>query len=542
MFHFRSTPRRRGRGVTVSGSGRAAVPGEGVTALIHTGGAPLSIVDGVRGFAAAQPGVVAVTDGDRSQTYGELDERSSRVATALLGAGHTGGDRVAVLLGNRLEYCEVAAGIAKAGLVMVPLNPRMTAPEVDYVVGHSGARGLVLDDALAGIADGVATAMHTVLSIGGASLGPSYEDALGTARAVDPRVAIDENDPFCIAYTSGTTGKPKGVLISHRSRALTFTMSALEYGLGTGRRSIAVAPMYHGAGFAFGYAPVYTGGTVSMLRSWDPESFLAMIQAQRAQSVFLVPTHAQMIRNLTEEPGARFDLSSLDTIYFNAAALPTPLKEWVLDAFPGAGVHELYGSTEGGIISNLRPLDARRKAGSVGHPWHFTDVRVVDDEGQPVAPGEPGELFSRSPYLMNGYLDDDEATAACTTDDGFLTCGDVVTVDDEGYIRIVDRTKDLIISGGVNVYPRDVEEAVLRFPGVREVAVVGVPHATWGEQVVAYVVLAPGVVVSQESLDEHLRGSLAAYKIPRAVVTVEALPRNASGKVLKRDLRDTYTA
>jgi long-chain acyl-CoA synthetase len=508
--------------------------------VIRTGGADLSIVDGVRGFAAAQPGVAAVVDGDRVQTYGELDERSSRVGSALLGAGLSPGDAVAVLLGNRLEYCEVAAGIAKAGLVMVPLNPRMTGPEVDYIVGHSGARGLVLDDALAGIADGVAPAMHCVLSIGGSGLGPAYEDALAAARAVDPRIAVDENDPFCVAYTSGTTGRPKGVLISHRSRALTFTMSALEYGLGTGRRSIAVAPMYHGAGFAFGYAPVFTGGTVSMLRGWDPEAFLAMIERDRAQSVFLVPTHAQMIRNLVDDPASRFDLSSLDTLYFNAAALPTPLKEWVLDAFPGAGVHELYGSTEGGIISNLRPLDARRKAGSVGHPWHFTEVRVVDDEGNPVAPGEPGELFSRSPYLMNGYLDDPEATAACTTDDGFLTCGDVVTLDDEGFIRIVDRKKDLIISGGVNVYPRDVEEAVLTLAGVREVAVVGVPHDTWGEQVVAYVVAAPGAQISTEVVDEHLRGTLAAYKIPRDVVTVDALPRNASGKVLKRDLRETY--
>jgi long-chain acyl-CoA synthetase len=507
---------------------------------LAAGGAPLSIVDGVRGFAAAQPGVAAVIDGDRVQTYAELDERSSRVAQALLGAGLVPGDKVAVLLGNRLEYCEVAAGLAKAGLVMVPLNPRMTAPEVDYIVGHSGARALVLDDALSGIADGVAPGMHQVLAMSGTQLGPSYEDALAAARSDDPRVAIAETDPFCVAYTSGTTGKPKGVLISHRSRSLTFVMSALEWGLGTGRRSIAVAPMYHGAGFAFGYAPVYTGGTVAMLRGWDPEAFLAMIEKERAQSVFLVPTHAQMLRNLTEEPGSRFDLSSLDTINFNAAALPTPLKEWVLDAFPGVGVHELYGSTEGGIISNLRPLDARRKAGSVGHPWHFTEVRVVDDEGNPVAPGEPGELFSRSPYLMNGYLDDAEATAACTTEDGFLTCGDVVTVDDEGYIRIVDRKKDLIISGGVNVYPRDVEEAVLTFPGIREVAVVGVPHDTWGEQVVAYVVPSPGVEVSTDALDEHLRGVLAAYKIPRDVVSVEALPRNASGKVLKRDLRDTY--
>ena len=314
----------------------------------------------------------------------------------------------------------------------------------------------------------------------------------------------------------------------------------MEWGLGTGRRSIAVAPMYHGAGFAFGYTPVFTGGTVSMLRAWDPEALLAMIARDRAQSVFLVPTHAQMLRALGDEVWARYDLSSLDTLYFNAAALPVALKEWVLERFPGVGVHELYGSTEGGVISNLRPADARRKAGSVGHPWFMTEVRVVDDDGQPVAPGEPGELFSRSPYLMNGYLDDAEATAACTTDDGFLTCGDVVTVDDEGFIRIVDRKKDLIISGGVNVYPRDVEEAILRHPAVAEAAVIGVPDDTWGERVVAYVVPRSGASVDAAELDAHLRPLLAAYKLPRSVVAVDGLPRNASGKVLKRDLRATY--
>jgi long-chain acyl-CoA synthetase len=172
----------------------------------------------------------------------------------------------------------------------------------------------------------------------------------------------------------------------------------------------------------------------------------------------------------------------------------------------------------------------------------MTEVRVVDDAGQPVRPGEPGELFSRSPFLMNGYLKDEAATAACTTDDGFMTCGDVVTVDDEGYIRIVDRKKDMIISGGVNVYPRDVEDAVLTHPAVREVAVVGVPHETWGEQVVAYVVTQPDAALTLDELDIHLRDQLAGYKIPRELVVIEALPRNASGKVLKRDLRSSYTS
>ena len=241
-------------------------------------------------------------------------------------------------------------------------------------------------------------------------------------------MVVGEQDPFCIAYTSGTTGRPKGVVISHRSRALTFYMSALEWGLGTGRVSAAIAPMYHGAGFAFGFAPVFTGGTVTMLRAWDPEEMLALVERDRVQSAFLVPTHAQMIRALGNAALDRHDLSSLDTLYFNAAALPWALKEWVMEQFPACGVHELYGSTEGGIVTNLRPADQRRKPGSVGHPWYLTEIRVVDEAGQPVGPGEPGELFSRSPYLMNGYHDDPEATAACTTEDGFLTCGDIVTL------------------------------------------------------------------------------------------------------------------
>lgn len=509
---------------------------------IRTGGAPLSIVDGIRVFAGAQPSTLAVIDGTRTLTYRELDERASRLGQALMGAGLIPGQTVSVLLGNRLEYCEVAAGIAKAGLVMVPLNPRMTAPEVEYIVEHSESRALVLDDALSSAAAGVAGGLATVLSIDGRTLGRSYEDALAATSGVDPLVPIDEQAPFCVAYTSGTTGKPKGVMISHRSRALTFLVSAMEWNLGMGRRSIAVAPMYHGAGFAFGFSPVHTGGTVSMLRSWSPEALLAMIESDRAQSVFLVPTHAQMLKSLGPERIAAYDLSSLDTLFFNAAALPTHLKTWVMETFPGVGVHELYGSTESGIITDLRPADAVRKPGSVGQAWFLTEIKVLDDEGKPVAPGVPGELFSRSPYLMNGYLKDPEATAACTSEDGFITCGDVVIQDEDGCIHIVDRKKDVIISGGSNVYPREVEEAALRHPSVREIAVIGAPDPTWGEQVVAVVVLEDGSSLTLEALDAHLRPLLGGYKMPRELVVVDALPYNASGKVLKRNLRETYAA
>ena len=508
---------------------------------IGRGGAHLNIANGIREFAIATPGATAVVDGDRRLSYSALDERSRRFGNALLAAGLAPADRVAVVLGNRLEYPEIAAGIARVGMEMVPINPRLVTGEVDYIVGHSEARAVVLDDALSEMMAPV-VASHApafVLSIDGTQLGADYESALGSASSADAAIEIDETKPFCVAYTSGTTGRPKGVQISHRSRSLTFYGTALEWGLGPGRPTIAVAPMYHGAGFAFGYGALHVGGELWMLRSFDPAALLAMITASRAQSVFLVPTHAQMIRSLGDDAIRSHDTSSLETLYFNAAPMPHPLKVWVAETFPHAGLHELYGSTEAGIVSNCRPADVLRKPGSVGPPWLMTEVRVVDAAGAAVSPGGTGELFSRSPYLMNGYLKDPEATAACTTDDGFLTSGDVARVDEDGFLYIVDRVKDMIISGGVNIFPREVEDVLVTHPAVRDVAVVGLPSEKWGEEVAAIVVAEPGGK-AMEDLDHHCRAALAAFKVPRRYEFVEALPRNAAGKILKRELRDKY--
>ncbi|WP_395103799.1 class I adenylate-forming enzyme family protein [Actinomadura sp. SCN-SB] len=502
--------------------------------------AQMNIASGIREFAISTPHATAVIDEDRRLTFAELDDRSNRVAGLLMDAGLTAGSRVAVLLGNQLEYMEVAAGAAKAGVAMVPLNPRGTAAEHASLITRSGARGLIADAAFEANVPELAEDLPLALSLGSQDWGRPYDKALAGSRATDPRVEVDETSPFCVQYTSGTTGQPKGALLTHRSRVLTMFGCAVDFGLGPGKRTAAVAPMALGAGFAFAYAGPFMGGQTSMLHRWDPERLLHMIERDRLQTVFLVPTHAQTMRQVMEQSPRKYDLSSLETFYFNAAALPVPLKEWVMETFPHVGVHELYGSTEAGVVTNLRPADALRKAGSVGHPWFMTEVRLLDDEGREVPPGEPGELFGRSPYTMAGYLDDPEATARAIRPDGFLTSGDVAVRDEEGFITIVDRKKDLIISGAANVYPREVEDVLLGCDGVSEVAVVGLPDEKWGEAVGAFIVPREGRTVDLGELEASVRARLAGYKTPKVWKVVDALPRNSNGKILKRVLRDTY--
>lgn len=511
-----------------------------VLVALMSGGAQLNMANGVREFALSIPDKVAVIDGDRELTYGELGDRSARVAQGLLAAGLNPGSRVAVLLGNRMEYFEISAGIAMAGMTMIPLNSRSVSHELEYIFGKSRAQALILDSALAPATETVRDGLQAIWSIGASDFADEYETVLAHSSNRDPMIEVDEDDTYIIMFTSGTTGKPKGVQLSHRGRTLTCYSTALEYGLGPTRRTMAVAPMYHGAGFSFAYSSVVVGGEISVLRSWDPEEFLRLAEKHRTQTVFMVPTHAQTLRALDKGP-SEYDLSHLDTIYFNAAALPKVLKEWVFDAFPDAGIYEIYGSTEAAVVTVLRPEDARRKIGSVGHPCFMTEVRVVDEEGNPVGPNEPGELFSRSPHLMTGYLDDPEATAACTTDDGFISAGDIAIRDEEGFIYIVDRKKDMIVTGGVNIFPREIEELIATHPAVHEVAVVGVPDEKWGESAVAVVVLRQGAEASPEELEAHIEPMIASFKKPKRWEFSSGLPRNASGKIVKREVVDAIS-
>ncbi|MFV2125395.1 class I adenylate-forming enzyme family protein [Micromonospora sp. LOL_013] len=501
----------------------------------------LNMAAGIREFGRATPRRVAVVDGDREVTFGALHQRSSQLASATLDRGLAPGERIAVLSNNRYEYFEISAAMAKAGIPTVPLNPRNNVTDNAYILAHSAVQGIILADDLADRVDGLLDGLRLVLSFDG-GVGEHYGRFLDGGRAVDPQVPVDELDPFCVTYTSGTTGRPKGVLLTHRGRVLTAFGVGLDYGLGPNRSTIAVAPMYHGAGFEFAYAAPMLGGSCTVLPTWDPERLLDLMVSSRAETVFLVPTHAQHIRRFCPEPVARYDLSALKTLYFNAAALPVALKEWVIEAFPGVEVHELYGSTECSIVTNLRPEFALDRAGSVGHPWFWNEVRLVDEDGAQVGPGEPGELYARSPLLLTGYLNDEEATRAGYDADGFFSVGDIAVRDEEGFISIVDRKKDMIIAGGVNIFPREIEEVIARHGPVDEVAVVGVPDEVYGERVAAFVVSRYGQQIDVSALDGYVREHVARYKVPREWHLVDQLPRNPSGKILKRTIRDEYVS
>lgn len=500
---------------------------------------PVLIADGVRASAQRSPDKVALSLREHALTYRELVERMNRVSNlALHGLGLAPGDHAALMAPNCLEFIEIVAGLASVGVPPAMVNPRLTAPELAYIANDAGARALFVHESLEELArDADLKTVERIVVIGA-----GYEDLLSAAATSAPAVPLAEWDPFCISYTSGTTGNPKGVLLSHRSRSLVFYGMAVEYGCYSPEdRALAVAPLYHGGGFAFAMAPIFFGGTCEILPRFDPEELLRVIAEVAITNAFMVPTHFNAVFGLGDQVAARADTSSLRTIISNAAPLPQATKVRIVEWLGDGILHETYGSTEGGIITNLRPQDQLRKEQCVGQPFPCTEVRLLDDGGEEVPAGEVGEVFNRSPYLFNGYWGLPEATAQAFRD-GWLSVGDLARKDDEGHLYIVDRKNDMILTGGVNVYPREIEEVLHEHPAVAEAAVVGVPDDYWGEAVKAVVALRSGCQATSEDIIDFCRHDLAGFKLPKSVDFVGALPRNAAGKVLRRELRDAAQA
>ena len=494
----------------------------------------LTIGRGIRNSAARAPAKIAIRCDGVSLPYGELSARILRVAQAALASGLGPGDNVTLLAPNCLEYVEIVAGLSDVGVVVVTANSHMTSSELNAILTDSDSRALFVHPVCADVAAGSDAANRGPVF----SIGSSYEQWRDQRYDVLPLPVIADDSTFAISYTSGTTGKPKGIMLSHRSRTLTFLAMAVEYGCyGPDDHGLAVAPLYHGGGFAFGVVPLFTGGCCTMLSSFDPEQLLRELEATQATSVFVVPTHVSALFALPEATRARYRFPHLKTVISNAAPLPQSAKEQLVDYFGEGKLFECYGSTEACIVSNIRPGDVLRKRDSVGLPFPYTEISILDDDGHPVTPGDSGVVYSRSPYLFNGYWKYPEETAAAWHED-WVTAGDLGRQDEEGFLYIEGRAKDMIISGGVNIYPKEVETVIERFPGVAEAVVVGAPDPHWGERVVAFVVGKGKAEVDIVALEAHCRTDLSNFKVPKEYRLVDSVPRNPTGKLLRRILRD----
>ncbi|MDO9352384.1 MAG: AMP-binding protein [Solirubrobacteraceae bacterium] len=498
---------------------------------------PLTVADGIRVSTGRTPHKIALREGDRTLTYLQLRSRVHRVGNAALhGLGLTPGDHVAILSPNRLEYPELVIGLAGAGLAAATVSPRATLAEMSHVVGDSQARALFADPRLAAEAEELGRE-HGIPVV---TLGEGYEAWLSSASDAHPGIVPDEWDTMVIHYTSGTTGEPKGVLCPHRSRTFNYLAMAAEYGsYGPRDHGLTIAPMYHGAGLSFTLANLFLGGSATILTSFEPERVLAALAAERITNTFMVPTHFHGLFGLGDDRIADHGRCSLKTIVSNAAPLSQAMKERIVGALGEDLLFECYGSTEGGVVSNLAPADQLVKERSVGLPFPATEIKILGDDGRPVQQGEVGELFSRSPYLFVGYQGRPEATAE-TLRDGWFSAGDLARQDEEGYIYLVDRKGDKIITGGLNVYPREVEELLARHPLVGEAAVFGIDDARWGEAIQAVVTIDPSGsgAFSEDDIIAFCREHLSAYKVPKQIEVTDSLPRNAAGKVLRRVLRD----
>ncbi len=517
--------------------------------------------DVLRVNAFKWPDKIGIKDMNKAYTFKQWDDRACRLANALADMGLKKGERFAVLAYNCVEWLEIYAAAAKGGFVCVPIMFRLAQPEMEYILSHCEAKVLIVQGGKdrdgaelpwVTMAEGMKKNLPTVEKyISFAIDNPhfdgfaSYEDVIAAASPEEPAVSVDADDIWVIMYTGGTTGRPKGVMKSHANLFAQYFIMVYDHQFNFDDTNLLVMPCCHVNSLFYSFVVTWVGGTVMAYNmvSFNPEDLLKTFAEQKVTFTSLVPTHYIMLLALPDEVKAKFDVTCVKKLLCSSAPARRDTKLGILKMFPNSNLYEAYGSTEAGIVTVLKPHEQMTKLGSIGREVMGTDIlKLYDEDGNLVTkPNEVGELYSRSSMLFEGYWKDPEKTAAAMKGE-YFSAGDMAYIDEDGYYTLVDRKANMIISGGENIFPSEVENCVGGHPAVKDVAVIGVPHEKWGEQVTAIVVLHENQTATPDEISGFCKGKIAGFKVPKNVILIKdsEMPRSAAGKILHRLLREQF--
>jgi acyl-CoA synthetase (AMP-forming)/AMP-acid ligase II len=502
------------------------------------------------------PDRTAISFEGKRFSYGDLSERSNRLANALMGMGVQKGDMVAVLQVNCSEFVETYFAVAKVGAIFVPLNFRAKSDELSYMVSNCEAKALCVGERYVDMVNEFRPQCphteHFICYESKQDGMEAYSDVLAAASPEEVFTEIDDDDVTILMYTAGTTGRPKAVPLTHNSFSTYVLSNVTPVDMEIEETNILTVPLYHVAGVQAVMAAIYGGRTLAMMRQFEVKDWMNTVQEEKANRAMLVPT---MLKRVIDEPDfGKYDLSSLRVITYGAAPMPFEVIKKAIEVFPGVMFINAFGQTEtASTITTLGPDDhvitgteeekakkLKRLQSSIGRPMDDVEIKIVDGDLKEVPTGEVGEILARGPRVMSGYWKDAEKTAKALTPDGWLRTSDKGYVDDEGYIYLAGRGDDMIIRGGENISPEEVENVLYAHPSIEEAAVIGVPDPDWGQEPKAIVVLKKGRTAPADEIMEFCRQRLSSFKRPRYIAFIDELPRTSTGKVLKRDLRASH--
>ncbi len=497
------------------------------------------------------PKTIALKEKGRSLTYPELNKKVNKLSHSLLSLGLRKGDKFAVLLENSIEIVEAYLAAAKTGLIIVPVHFRFVGREIVNIMENSDAKAFIVHDEFVPLVNSIKNDLKNIATdryivVGKKTKGYlEYEEFIKNSPDNEPEIDIDCKDTWIILYTSGTTGVPKGVVRSHESYIAFFFINSVDFGFNEHDVCLNVMPLYHVNSTFYTFLFLYLGGTayIHPARHFRSEEILEIIEKEKITYISLIPTHYNLILNAPEDAKKR-DVSSIRKLLCSSAPVTKTMKKEIMKFFPGVDLYEAYGSTEAGLVTLLKPEDQMLKLGSIGYEAVGTDcVKLLDENGNEVGIKEIGELYSRGPMMFDEYYKMPEKTESSFIGEWF-SAGDMAMRDEDGFYFIVDRKDNMIITGGEHVYPTEVQEIIVTHPDVFDVAVIGLHHEKWGEQVTAVVVPKENAKIDEERILEFCRNKISGYKRPKKVILIKdsEMPRTPTGKILHRVLRERYNS